>query len=195
MPTRLKAMVVAAALVLGSAAAVQMSGQAEALLQKAIQAETVDGDLKAAIALYEKAVAAAGSNRSLAAKALVQMGDCYDKMGHAGARKAYERVVRDYPDQASEVALARQKLAGLAEGARELASRPVFRKITIPGKISFEAQLSSDGSRLAFASGADIWVVDLHGKVAPDIAGQPGQSAQGHLRSTGIRWWAPEATH
>ena len=52
MPTRLQAILLGAALTVGAAAS-QVSGNAEALLQKAIQAETVDGDLEAAIRPYE----------------------------------------------------------------------------------------------------------------------------------------------
>lgn len=84
--------------------------------QAAIQKETVQGDLKSAIAMYEKIVArAAGSaaNRAVAAKALLRMAQCHEKLGNAGARNAYERIVREFGDQPG-VAEARTRLAALA---------------------------------------------------------------------------------
>jgi tetratricopeptide (TPR) repeat protein len=74
-------------------------GQADTTLQRAIRKETVEGDLKGAIELYRKAVGQAAKDRITAAQALVRMGACYEKLGDAEARKAYERVVRDFGDQ------------------------------------------------------------------------------------------------
>lgn len=84
----------------------------EVLLEEARKKETVDGDLKSAIVLYEKAAASAGSNRSLAARALVRLGACYEKMGDREARRAYERVISAYADQ-PEAAEARSRLTRL----------------------------------------------------------------------------------
>ena len=80
-------------------------------LQAAIKKEVVDGDLKGAIEQYKKL--AQGRDRAVAAKALVRMGQCYEKLGDAEARKAYERVLREYADQAGAVAEARARLAAL----------------------------------------------------------------------------------
>lgn len=159
------------------------------LLRAAIEKEEVDGDLNAAIAQYKQIIANNGNNRAVAAKALLRLGGCYEKLGSAEAQKAYQQVVRDYPDQAAEVATARQKLAGLTQGSKEQAAQPVFRKITIPGQVPNGAQLSSDGSRLAFVSDGDVWVVNLRGKVAPDIAGEPVRLTQGAGASwVGVAW-------
>ena len=73
-------------------------------LQAAIKTETVDGDLKGAIEQYRKL--ADGSHRAVAAKALVRMGQCYEKLGDAQARQAYDRVVRDFADQKEALAAA-----------------------------------------------------------------------------------------
>src|SRR5512135_430773 len=90
--------------------------RAEVALQAAIKIETIDGDLKAAIDAYKNVAATYGSNRAVAAKALVRMGQCYEKLGAAQAKEAravYGRVVRDYGDQAEIVAQARARLAAL----------------------------------------------------------------------------------
>jgi Tol biopolymer transport system component len=52
---------------------------------------------------------------------------------------------------------------------------PKFTKIRIPTKLSSlgVGALSPDGGRFAFASEGSIWVVPVHGKVGPDIAGEP----------------------
>ena len=53
--------------------------------------EMVDGDLKGAIDLYERILAQfSSSDRAAVAKALVRMGQCYEKLGSAEARKAYD---------------------------------------------------------------------------------------------------------
>ncbi|MBE3063857.1 MAG: PD40 domain-containing protein [Spirochaetes bacterium] len=163
--------------------------EAERLLQKAILLETVDGNLQAAIDQYKKIVAENGGNRVVAARALLRLAGCYEKLGRNEAQKTYQQLINDYPDQAAEVALARQKLAALAEASREQASGPGFRKITIPGEVSVGAQLSSDGTRLAMVSGGDIWVVKLQGQVAPEIAGVPERLTQGANASwAGLTW-------
>src|SRR5512139_2346774 len=163
--------------------------EAERLLQKAILLETVDGNLQAAIDQYKKIVAENGGNRVVAARALLRLAGCYEKLGRNEAQKTYQQLISDYADQTAEVALAKQKLAALAEASKEQAAGPVFRKITIPGEISAAAQLSPDGGRLAMGSGRDIWIVDLRGQVAPEIAGAPEQLTHGaNAASTGLTW-------
>ena len=76
----------------------QSPRSAEVQMKAAQQKAEVEGDLKGAIEAYKKVVAAAGSNRALAAEALVRMADCYEKLGDAEARNVYERIVRDYAD-------------------------------------------------------------------------------------------------
>jgi tetratricopeptide repeat protein len=81
--------------------------KASVLMQAALAKETVQGDLKGAIDLYESAVTEAGSNRALAARALVGLGDAQLKLGNAQARKIYEQIVREYADQKDAVVIAR----------------------------------------------------------------------------------------
>ncbi len=96
---------------------------ADVLLQRAIQKETVDGDLKGAIALYQRAVKQAGSNRASAAKALLRLAECYEKQGDAEARKTYERITREFSDQGEVASVARARLGG---GARQVQARKVW---------------------------------------------------------------------
>ena len=125
----------------------------ERLLKAAMNTELVDGNLKAAIEQYKKVVQS--GNRAQAAKALVHMADCYRKLGDTEARMIYERVVRDYADQADAVRVARAQLA-----AGNPAGRPgdiTLRKIwTGNYHVSNPAwrqlgTVSADGRRLSYS--------------------------------------------
>jgi Tol biopolymer transport system component len=62
-----------------------------------------------------------------------------------------------------------------ARAAAEDKDAPKFTKIRIPTRLSSlgVGALSPDGGRFAFASEGSIWVVPVHGKVDPAIAGEP----------------------
>lgn len=85
------------------------------LFQQALVKEQADGDLRAAIALYERIAQEFSVDRPLAANALVQMGQCYERLGSQEAEQAYQRVVREYADQTEIVTRARARLAALRE--------------------------------------------------------------------------------
>jgi len=106
----------------------QQKDRAEVDLQAAIRMETVEGDLKGAIEQYKKIAAQPGAGRATVATALLRMGQCYEKLGNAEARTAYERVVSDFADQAEQVKQARVRLAALGgpEGAGGLVARRVL---------------------------------------------------------------------
>jgi len=96
----------------------QQKNQPEIDLQAAIRKETVDGDLKGAIEQYKKIIAANRGNHELAAKALIQLGQCYEKQGDAGAKSAYDQVLSEYADQKDLAATARVRLAALGGAAK-----------------------------------------------------------------------------
>src|SRR5262245_468164 len=90
---------------------------AEVQFKAAQHMEEVEGDLKGAIAAYQKI--AQGKDRSLAVQALLRMAGCYEKLGDAEAQKIYGRVVRDFADQTENAALARTRLAAALQPARD----------------------------------------------------------------------------
>jgi len=146
-----------AALALGALAAaaqaqVENNDQAEVLLQEARHRALVDGDLEQAIELCKKIVAEHSGKRAVAAKALVQMGRCYEKLGRAEARKAYERVVREYADQPEVVAEARMRLAGMERdnGKSEVTVRQVWEPSRDPIISDSSGAPSPDGCYLSF---------------------------------------------
>jgi len=176
-----------------AALALQNSAQHEVLFEKAKFTMETKGDLKGAIELFDQIIKKYPNVRDYAAKSLYLMGTCCEKLGEQQAqqaRSAFQRIVSDYSDQTAEVMLAKQKLATIAEASEEQASRPTFRKISIPGMISEGAQLSADGSKLAFASEGDLWIVNLRGRVSPDIAGEPVRLTRGARAAWGGLSWS-----
>ena len=79
----------------------------EADLQRAIQREEANGDLRAAIAEYQRIVAvSAASNPRVAARALLRQGDAHRSLGEtARARSADERILREFPAEPAAMSL------------------------------------------------------------------------------------------
>lgn len=106
----------------------------DAQLQKAIQTETVTGDLKAAIEQYRRIAETAGrGDRRIAAQALVRMAECHRKLGDAEAAKIYERIIRDYGDQPEAAAEARTRLADMRAAPVRSSSQMARQIWTGPG--------------------------------------------------------------
>jgi len=83
-------------------------------LQAAMTKEQVDGDLKTAIAAYQKIAADKSAPRDVGAKALLHLAGCYEKLGQQ-AESVYQQIVRDFGDQPAAVQ-ARARLAALKQG-------------------------------------------------------------------------------
>jgi len=66
----------------------QRNNSPEALMQRAVQKEMVDGDLKAALDLYKRVADTRGVAPALAADALIRMGRAYESLGNGEAQKA-----------------------------------------------------------------------------------------------------------
>lgn len=146
------------------AAPAQKENRAEVALRAAMDKEMVDGDLKAAIEMYKRIVANPGGNRVVAAKALLQMGQCYEKLGQADARNAYERLVREFADQPEQVGAARDRLTFLAVTPnRASAAAVTVRKVWSGTGIEFEGEVSPDGRYIAFVDWdtGDLAICDL----------------------------------
>ena len=104
-----------------AAPAAQQSEPARLLLEEATKKEVVDGDLKGAIETYQKILALGGAPRAIAARSLLHLGQCYEKLGRPRRGKAYERLVRDFADQPEEATMARARLAAM--GGRDTGMR------------------------------------------------------------------------
>lgn len=132
------------------------------LFQQALSKERAEGKLDEAIQLYQRVLAEAGADRALAARALLQIGRCHEKLGEAAARAAYERLLRDFPDQAA-AAEARTRLAALAPTPAAAPAAATTRVLPRIGVGDLQA-ISPDGSKLVvgdYSKGQNLAVHDL----------------------------------
>ena len=154
-----------AAWVSGEAAAQHdQDDEAEVLLQAAMHMELVEGDLDKAIQLYQDILANHGSNRAVAARALLQMAQSYEKLGRPEARDAYERVAREFADQPEPVTIARASLAALSDTASGTnPSGVVLRQILKGPEAQFLSSPSPDGRLLSYVDWdtGDLAILDL----------------------------------
>ena len=166
------------------------------LYQQALIKEEGEGALQAAIDLYDQIANNSSADKSLQAKALLHIGMCYEKLGNQEAIKAYQRLVDNFPGQKQEVAIARERLFRLRPVVVEVSKTPLvpkFTKIEIPTKPR-NGVLSPDGKKLAYVSEKSIWILPVHGKTNPSIAGEPVMFTDSigawDLANTGIVWSA-----
>lgn len=151
MKRRLSMFVAAALLV----APLQLGAQSgNDLFQKALSKERAEGQLDAAIQLYEQVVREFATDRPLAAKALLQIGRCHERLGKDGAQKAYDRLVREYADQRTMADEARTRLAALVQAGTRRAG-PAARQIL---SARMAGSVSPDGR---YFSGTDWDTGDL----------------------------------
>lgn len=119
------------------------------LFQKALAKERGEGNLEEAISLYQKVVAET-KDESLAAKAQLRIGICYEKLGQKKAKlaqAAFQKVIDNYPGQTDTVKVAKEKLTVL------LRAQTVVEK----GDREFRIHRTWEGPD-----------VDIYGAVSPD---------------------------
>lgn len=134
----------------------------EIALQAAVRTETVAGDLKKAIQQYQEIIDKYGkTDRAAAANALVRMAECYQKLGDQQARALFERVVREFGDQARAAETARTRLAS-ARPASERGGM-VNKQIWTGAEVDTEGTISPDGRYLSYVhwDTGDLAIRDL----------------------------------
>jgi len=121
--------------VLGSA--VRAKSAAE-LLREGLYAEEVEGNLDAAIGIYQQIILDAASPRNLVAQALYRQGTAFmKKKQEADARAVFQKLVDDYSDQADIVARVRPMLEELGNADPASLMPPqtiVYVEIGSPGR-------------------------------------------------------------
>jgi Tol biopolymer transport system component len=142
---RIALVMLAVTLLVGGPAAQDL----ERLFKAAVNTETVDRNCKGAIEQYKKV--ADGSNRALAAQALLRMAGCHQKSGDAEEQRIYQRLVTEFGDQRDVAAIAR---ARLQPSRSDLRLRKVFTG-------AFMVGVSPDGRYLVHHNGlrADAVIV------------------------------------
>jgi tetratricopeptide (TPR) repeat protein len=83
------------------------------LFQQGLVKERTQGDYAGAVKIYQTIVQKFSGDRKLVARALYQIGQAYEKLGNSEARKAYERIARDFNDQKDIVADANRRLTAM----------------------------------------------------------------------------------
>ena len=132
------------------------------LFQKALAKERAEGNLEEAIVLYQKVIEES-KDESLAAKAQLRIGICYEKLGQEKAKlaqEAFQKVVDNYPRQIEIVKVAKNKLNNLIIAYS--ASKDF--KIEKIGSGWWGNSVTSDGRYLAFVdwdTGGDLAIRDL----------------------------------
>jgi len=108
------------------------------LLQEGLYAEEVDGDLDAAIKLYQQIIDQHAAQRSHAAQAMYRLGMCHlKKQDEARAREVFARVVADYGDQTRVVEKVKPLLEELINGDPAALMPPetlLYIELGSPGK-------------------------------------------------------------
>ena len=111
------------------ALAVPLSAQKASLsdqFQEARQLLESKGDYPAALKLFESI--ANGPDRNLAARSLLYLGYCYERLGNAVARQKYQKILDDFPEERALVAEAKKRLTALAtDGSNKRLSGPTVR--------------------------------------------------------------------
>jgi hypothetical protein len=102
--------VVTLALALASPAAAQSASD---LLQKGIYTQESLGNLDAAITIYKQILGDVAASRVYASQAQFRLGLCYIQKGQqADAAEAFQKLIKDYPEQTELVAKAKEYVPG-----------------------------------------------------------------------------------
>ncbi|MHC4542280.1 MAG: tetratricopeptide repeat protein, partial [Planctomycetota bacterium] len=113
--TRLKSITIILVLAVGLLILAAAAKQASTLLQEGLYAEEVEGDLDAAIAIYEQIINEGTAGRSHIAQAMYRQGMCYlKKQQEQRARSVFMKLLADYGDQTSIVTKVKPLLDELA---------------------------------------------------------------------------------
>lgn len=139
------------ALVIGAATTIVAAGarqatspSPEALLGRAQHQQDVEGNFTAAIATYKQVIANPKAGRALVARALLLMGACYERLGHADAARAYERIIKEFSDVDDTASAAKARLADLHAGPRAASAALAMRRVYDGPGLDWCNGLSSD---------------------------------------------------
>jgi hypothetical protein len=138
--------IVALAAAAAAGRAADQSDAARVTFETARKLESVDGNLKGAIELYE--TVARSTDRAVAVKALMRMADAYQKLGDPEFRRTYERVVLKFGDQ-PEAADAGARLSAQSASPARRASGLICTDCVGPYLHGFA--LSPDGRWVSYA--------------------------------------------
>ena len=130
-------------------------------LQAGIEKEEADGDLPAAIAIYQSIAADTSAARDVRARALLRLARCDEKLGRQ-AKQIYEQILHDYADQPA-AAQARNRLALLKQ--QEHTADPLSMTVSKiePSVLHGMETSNTDGERAVYREGNNLYSGDLAG--------------------------------
>lgn len=133
---------------LGNLANIQAQNS-EKLFSQGMMKEEGAGNLKEAIDTYNMIVNNVSANRTLRAKALLQVGICYEKLGNQKARNSYRKLIAEFADQSDIVAIGKEKLIGLKQSNTKAKKEGIIAsQIWSPAKDTYG--VSPDGRYLNY---------------------------------------------
>jgi len=145
-----------------------------ALLQKGIFTEETEGNLDAAIKIYQQILAETEANRSLGAQAQYRLGVCYQKKGDKEqAISAFNDLLKRFPAEAALAQKARELLAGLGQTPPNSIT---IRKVPLTAAQVYS--VSPDGRLVAYKpTGSSDLVINetATGKTWTAVKGKDGQ--------------------
>ena len=92
---------------------------AEDIFKEACKKDVVDGDIPAAIQIYDRNSFATFPNRALFAQSLFQLGESYERLNQPSkSREYFQRIVDQFKDQSGTWARAANRLAAISDGRK-----------------------------------------------------------------------------
>jgi Tol biopolymer transport system component len=165
------------------------------LLQAAMHQETVNGNLDSATVLYRRVAEDRRADRVTIARALVSLGRVYEALGSEAATRTYERVIREFPDQAAIAGVARQRLATLgATIGRARAVDPVARRLWTGRQVDLSGSPSRDGKLLTFTNWntGELAIRDLVVGASRDVTHDGDEAYAAYAE---VSLWSPDGRH
>ncbi len=166
------------------------------LFEKALYAMQTQGDLNQAVKLFNDIIRKYPKEREYAAKSQLYIGICYEKMGLRDAQKAYQTVVKDYPDQSEAVKIAQEKLSALGQSlpAAQAPSSGGIRIrqvwVDIPREADPYGSASPDGRSFAYVTdNGDLMIRDLTSGINRRISNLAKDTPQAYAESP---LWSPQ---
>ncbi len=189
--TRIFLVVVAFCVILPVAKAQQ--NKAEQLYQQALFEMEGKGDYAKAIESFTLVMTKFPKEKATAAKALLNIGRCYEKLGKSEAIKAYERILKEFKDQPQIVAEARTRLATLKQSTEEVMhqSQITNRQIWAGKDVDTEGAPSPDGQYLSYTDSKKNSLAIYNVKTGErKVLGNPG--ADRHM-GVNESVWSPDS--
>ena len=172
-----------------SAPVLLLSQSASALFEQGLLKENAEGSLNEAIAVFSQIAEDKTVDPAIRARAQLHVGICYEKLGRREARAAYEKLIANFPQQASEVTLARERIAALARtiAAGVDSTPPDVPQAEDPSItntfLEDSCRLMGGASCYMNPGDATLWIMPPSSRLGPYVPGYRRRS--GHRRRRG----------